>query len=266
VEEYEIADGDVVINLGNGGDGGGTCSGLFPDPQLCVGSLSALKEGQTISSADSGLPPIVVTGVPIEFQQVPLAFFFRQIRPDDSGGGFGGAGNAIAKPLDTAVCDVNSFQNIQDETVKRALLSPSTLDGMKDIVQSSESQNQEFFGRIIRTDSVVTDAFAVRWESESAFATINDRSCGAVMLSLSPLTDFSNSILVHTHPSCSGNLIGPSQGDIDTVGGFGFMGGLIIDLDNNKLIYYDENTGPPVEDGVNDETGDIEDLCGVSGD
>jgi len=44
-----------------------------------------------------------------------------------------------------------------------------------------------------------------------------------------------------------------------------FIGGLIIDLDNNKLIYYDENTQPPVEDGVNEETGESEDLCGVSG-
>jgi len=138
---------------------------------------------------------------------------------------------------------------------------------MKDIVEQSTSENGEFFGRIVRTDSPVSSQFAVRWESESDFAgEVSERTCNNVSFGLNPMTDTSNSILVHTHPSCgNGALIGPSQADIDMIRDWDFIGGLIIDLDNNKLIYYDENTQPPVEDGVNEETGESEDLCGVSG-
>lgn len=262
VEDYEITEEDVIVTLGGDGDGDGSCSGIFPDPQLCGNTLSVPQQDVTTSS--TSLPPIVVTGTPLELQGVRLAFFFRQIRPTDGSGGFGGSGQGIAKPLDTELCNISSFQNINDETVKRALTSPSTLDGIKDIAEKSGNQNAEFFGRIIRNDRPASDAFSVTWESESDFANVTERTCNRVTLSVSPLVDFSNSILVHTHPECGNSSVGPSQADIDFVRDFGAMGGLIIDLKNDKLIYYDENSTPPMEGGENEGTGDIEDLCGIS--
>lgn len=261
VEDYEMTEGDVFITSGDDG----SCSGLFPDPQLCDGTLSLSQEGMTTSTEDTAdLPPIVVTGKPIELKSVPVFYYIRQIGPINGGSGGNddfGAGQDIAKPLDTEICNINSFQNIDDETVKRALISPSTQDGFNDIAEKSGNQNAEFFGRIIRNDRPASDAFAVTWESESDFANTTGRTCHNVEFSISPLTDFSNSILVHTHPACANSLVGPSQADIDLVRDFGFKGGLIIDLNNDKLIYYDENTEPP---GENEETGDIEDICGIS--
>ncbi|MEX2498726.1 MAG: hypothetical protein WD397_07615 [Wenzhouxiangellaceae bacterium] len=87
-EDYEMQEGDIIVSLG---DGGGSCSGLFPDPQLCAGALSLRQDGVTTTSDEPvELPPIVVTGRSGGYRGISVSYL---IRPAPLSGGSNGSGS-----------------------------------------------------------------------------------------------------------------------------------------------------------------------------
>ncbi|MEX2498944.1 MAG: hypothetical protein WD397_08735 [Wenzhouxiangellaceae bacterium] len=259
--EEEPMPGDVPIQL-EGGSEGGCSSDPLPGNELCALGETGDMSVQTITSIGPvTLPPIVVTGVVALSRSWMLAYIPASATGGSSGGSSGSTfptGVGIGRPEELGLCDTGDWENITDEVIRRAFLTPRVLEGLRELVNRSQAEEVETAGRIVVERRPASDAFSVRFESASEFADSVSETCTSVRIGASPLTDFSNSILVHTHGDwCADPGSTPSSQDRQALRDFNFMGGVILDLASDRIISF----GP---DEPDEDPGEQETLCGIS--
>jgi hypothetical protein len=222
--------------------------------QLCAGICPQQFSDNKLSIQED---PAVLPPITVDFRSSRF-FTVRLITLTSTGsssfGGFSEGGIAIPEIIPP--CNVNDWQNINDDVARRAFTSSSIREDLRNLVSQSLAQGVEKGGRLV----VVRNAagpFSVRFKPLAGFATVTSESCDGLDFKINePLFDNSANYTVHTHMFCNGvhSPVGSSGADRQFVRDQGFVGGIIIDTDNDLIIVYSGDESDP---------GQTESLCGI---